>query len=118
MSDEIHVTATLSVLKNTLKDSFFKDLYITMSGTDAFHGTQTIGTSVEALSIGDITTPGWMLIFNNDEDNYITIRNGSGGADVVKIGAQECALFRLATTTPYAIANTAACQVEYLLIED
>lgn len=93
-------------------------LQVTVSGTEYVRMNQLIGTSAEALDIGDITTPGYIMIRNRDTTNFVEIRDGAAGADVVKLKAGETALFRLTTTTPFAIADTAACRVEYLLIED
>ena len=120
MPDEITVSGSLSVKKGTLDLEFSKTArQYNMTGTDAVHLTQTIGTSAELLDLGDITTPGMVLIFNNDEDNYVTIRGSSTGDDLIKIMPQELSgPWRLGVTAPYAIANTAACQIEYLVIED
>ena len=92
-------------------------VFIDVSGTDFFHGTQTIGTSPEAIDLGDITTPGYIVIKNRDATNFVEIRDGSGGADVVKLLAGDVQCFRLATSTPFAVADTASCEIEYLLVE-
>lgn len=117
--DEITLSASLGMKKNGVSESMQRLAeQFDMSGTDYFRGTQTIGTSEEALDIGDIGTCGYMLIVNLDEDNYVSIRPGSGTANLVKLDANGgMALFKLAMNTPHAIANTAACQVEYLLLE-
>lgn len=91
---------------------------ITVAGTKCLKYRQTIGTEAEALEIGDMTTPGYFVGLNTDDTNYIEIRDGEEGADVVKLKAGEVALFRLATTTPYAIANTDECELKYMVIED
>lgn len=119
MADEITVACKLSVVKGSL-DLSFGPLSVTvdMSGTDGAHHTQTIGTSAEALDIGDITACGLLLIVNRDETNYVTLRMGAAGADVVKLKPGEPALLRLAANTPYALADTSPCVVEYLLLED
>lgn len=119
MANELTVAANLSFVKGSVSVSMaIGATRFTVTGTDYMRGTQTVGTAAEALDIGDITTPGWMLIVNRDATNYVEIRDGADGADVVKIKAGEFALFRLATTTPYVIATTAACQVEYVVVED
>ena len=80
-------------------------------------GIQTIGTSVEAITIGDIATPGFVFLKNLDSTGTVTIRNGSGGADVVKLAPGDIAFFRLAATTPYAIATTNACDLHVVIYE-
>lgn len=79
---------------------------------------QNIGTSEEALALGGVTTPGWTIFQNLDDTNFVEIRAGSSEADVIKLKAGEVALARLATATPYAIADTAAVDLEYIIFED
>lgn len=78
---------------------------------------QNVGTSEEALDIGELTVAGgWAFIINRDSTNYVEIRSASGaGNDIIKILPGEFALFRWGSdvSAPYAIANTAAVQVEY-----
>ena len=74
-------------------------------------------TTAGAMELGDITTPGWCVIRNLDDTNFVEIRDGLSGADVIKLPANGIALFYLATSTPYVIADTAACDIEYLIIE-
>lgn len=119
MADEITVRVGLSFSKSGDSETWNPPTFtVDMAGLDSAKLTQTIGTSEEALNIGDITTAGYILIENTDATNYVEIRAGSGAADVVKIKAGEFALFRLASSTPYAIADTASCVVKYLLLED
>lgn len=123
MSNEITVTANLQASKGSVNAAYnLSGLQFNMTGTKAVTNVMTIATSATALNLGDIvsvdsSTPGWILIFNMDATNYVTFRNGSGGADLIKILPGEFALFRLATATPFALANTAAVQIQYLVIE-
>lgn len=118
MADELTVITGLLFSKGGLEsqmDALRQTLDV--SGSHYIRRSQSIGTSAEALDIGEITTCGYIAIHNKDATNFVEIRDGSGGADVVKLLAGETAVFRLATSTPYAIANTAACIVDYLLVE-
>lgn len=80
---------------------------------------QNIGTSEEQLDFGDIATPGYVLFRNLDSTNYVELRAGTGVADMVRLDAGEVCLFRFAAdcTAPYAIANTAAVDLEMTLLE-
>jgi hypothetical protein len=110
---------TKSSTRATTRDMGISGLQFTVTGTDCIGPvTQNVGTSAEALDIGDITTPGYLAIKNLDATNYVTVRMGSTGADVVKLKAGEFALFRLASTNPFVLANTSACQILYCLVED
>lgn len=125
MANEITVSVNLNVTKGALNQSFNQSgLQFNMAGSKAVMNTQTIGTATAgtALSIGDIVTsdssvPGWILIQNTDAANPITITPGSAGTAVVKLLAGEVACFRLATSTPFAVATGAPVIVQYLLVE-
>lgn len=119
MADEVTGIATMqfakgnvSALKRTLSFS------VDVSGDKYVSNVQEIGTSEEALEVGDVATAGWMWGRNLDSTNFIKLRMGSGAADLVKVKAGEPFLFRLAGNTPYAIADTAACDLEYTIVED
>lgn len=95
-------------------------LTFTMSGTNYVKGTQSIGTTAELLGKGEIGTPGFLIVKNLDATNYVEFEKAtfSTTAGTVKLKAGESACFRVASSTIYACANTAACVVSYLLIED
>lgn len=118
MANEITLGLSLAYQKGTANISIAcSGTQLSVTGSKFIHNVQAIGTSVEAISIGDIGTAGYMVAINRDATNFITIRAGSSGADVIKLKAGEWAMFRLATSTPYAIADTGACNLEYLIIE-
>lgn len=78
---------------------------------------QNIGTSEEALDMGALSSPfGWAFFLNRDATNYLEIRSGTGaGNDIIKLPPLCPALFHFGTdiSAPFAIANTAACQLFY-----
>jgi hypothetical protein len=117
MADEATLSVNLRFRKNHVDKSFGKSgLQIDVSGDDYVLHQQLVGTSEEALVIGD-TTPGLICIYNSDDENYITVRPATGGTDTIKILAGECQLFRFNTAAPFVIANTAAVRIEYLLLD-
>jgi hypothetical protein len=119
MANELVLSASGELEKGDISFDFsFSGDRVTVSGSHYVDRTQEIGLVAEALDIGDITTCGYAFFHNQDDTNYVTIRSGSSGASVVKLKAGEKALFRLATSTPYAIADTAACDIRYIIIED
>lgn len=118
MANELTLSASLSYAKGGRSQSASKTaLKLDVSGTDHIKLSQTIGTSPEALDIGDITTPGYVFIENKDENNFVEIRHGASGDDVVKVRAGGIAMFELATATPFAIADTAAVELDITIIE-
>jgi len=82
------------------------DLHIT--------NVQSIGTSEEALVLGDVVTPGFIFVENLDVTNYVEI--GLTGSYTVKLKAREWAIFRLAGA-PYALANTADVIIKYTIYD-
>ena len=80
---------------------------------------KNIGITEEALPLGEVAAPGWCLIINRDETNFVNLRVATAGAIFAKLKPGECALLRLGSgaAAPYAIADTAACQVEGLIFD-
>jgi len=114
----------LSVIFKANKDSSsvlerITDLLIDMAGTHVTHLRQEVGTSEEALVLGDAGVGGWLLAINRDATNFIGIRSGTGATDLVKLLAGEFSLFRVHgdATAPFVIADTLACELEYWLLE-
>ncbi len=119
MADELTIRATLSFTKNSTNVELSagpSDFDVT--GTNAMKHRQEIGTSEEAVTIGNVAAGGYILVVNRDATNYVTLRPGSGLTDLIRLEAGDFALFRLDdSATLYALANTAACEIEYAIID-
>lgn len=78
-------------------------------------GVQTIGTSEEAIALGDVATDGGAFYARNlDDTNYVEI--GLTGSYVIKLLPGEfCFLSGVSDKDLYARANTAAVQIAYAL---
>lgn len=121
MAGEIKLTVLLKFAKSsTTTEAKVNDLAVTVTGTRFIHNRQSIGTSEEALDLGDIATGGWFVAINRGATNFIEIRSGTGATDIIKLKAGEPCCFRMSgdATAPFAIANTAAGDLEYWLFED
>jgi hypothetical protein len=94
-----------------------EDLVVNVSTKKFAHVKQNIGTSEEALDLGEITSLGYAIFVNRDSTNFVTLKTGTGGTVIIKLLAGEVALFRFGSgvTAPFAIADTAACQLEYVI---
>jgi hypothetical protein len=119
VSDEL----TLSIKATLANGIEFPDLAsrqisIDVSGDRFTLQRQEIGTSEEALNLGDIATGGYFIAVNRDTTNYVELRSGTGAVDFIRLNAGEVCCFRISAdaTAPYAIANTAAVELEYLLV--
>lgn len=119
MANEISIFGGMT-LDNTKVDAS-KDFNLSTitQNAERYHcDVQNIGTSEEALGLGSISTVGYCIFHNCDATNYITIGK-TGANDIIKLKAGEwVGPVRLGTNAPYAIANTAACELEYIIFED
>lgn len=117
MANELTLTAALSFSKGKVSVAMnLSGLQVTVSGSDYLHETMTVPTSITALGLGSVATPGFIIIRNNDATNYVDVYDSAAGNACVRIKPGEIAMFRFAVTTPAAKANTASVQIEYLLI--
>jgi len=119
MADEITIAATLQVENGNYSDSrkltrLTAD-QATLGGTS---GIQEIGTSYEAITLGDVSTQGYVYIRNTDTTNFVEIGIEVAAAfnAMIKLLAGEVAVFR-AGGTLYAKADTAAVKIDKLLLE-
>jgi hypothetical protein len=88
-----------------------------VAGSVGLQNIQNIGTTDETLTLGDVATNGFLLIHNLDATNYITF--GSDGSSYpIKLKATEFGLIRFNGAAIHAKANTAACDLEYILLPD
>lgn len=102
-------------------DSGLLSKLLTITGEDFRVFTQEIGTSEEAIDIGDdIGTIGYVLLYNKgDNDVYIGFADVSSEDDArpVVVKSEEFALFR-AQGTLYGRADTEASQVRIYAFEE
>lgn len=117
MADEITINASMRLTNGNFKNVWTPGTLTVDQATarGGNPGCVNIGTSEEAISFGDLTTPAWIFIQNLDATNYVTWGPTSGGAMVAvgKLLPGEFALYRMAASVTLRMqANTAACNVE------
>lgn len=118
MANELTLSASIKFVKGNVSVSTAKSgVQLDVAGNDFVTKTQNVGTSEEALDLGDITTPGYVMIRNLDSTNFVSIRPATGAANLIKVPAGGIALFMCEASAPFVIANTAAVQIEYTMIE-
>ncbi len=121
MANEIQVTTRLKVTKSYLALDKYASTSPTMTGTHYSTAAQTIGTTYEALGINaDVATAGWAFFRNLDTTNYVEVGVEVAAAfyPLIKLKAGEAAIVRLATSSVFAKANTAAVNLEWMVVED
>jgi len=123
MANEITVSMSLSVVKgSTSEKKKISAVTMDLAGTDYIHGTMQVPTTAggTAIPLGAVTGPNWAMFTNNDATNFIELLDvASTGAKMVQLLAGESACFRLGTgaQVPAAFADTAICEMDYLIIE-
>jgi hypothetical protein len=91
-----------------------------MTGVVATGGIQSIGTTEEILTMGDVTSPGYAYFRNCDKANYVEIgvKPAATFYPFAKLKYGEAAIIRLGTSAPYAKANTGAVSLQYYILAD
>jgi len=128
MGDEFTISSLLKIDKTFLKDTKqVSNLKISQTGDGAAGGVQNIGTSAEAIDIGDISTPGlcWFRNLAAVGGNYVQIGMDVGGAGFEEfirlLGGETAGPFRLdmvATGVLQAKADTGAVELQYVIYEE
>lgn len=127
MANEITANLSLSYedSENTAASLALVDVLKSVATKRITRTKQNVGTAEEAISLGDVTAPGYALFVNRDATNYIELKVGTGGAIFAKLdpdtnsdGKGGFAFLKLGSgaQVPYAIANTAACQLDVFII--
>jgi hypothetical protein len=125
MANEINMTMALTLANGDLDSMTIpaRTLAITQNTAAPVRvaGTQIIGTTEEALTVTDLTTPGVCYLRNRNATNYVEIGVVPDATfyPLIKLKAGEMAMFRITgSVTPYAKANTGACIVERVILDD
>lgn len=118
MSREIQLAASVRFSKSgSIIETVLASMYVDVSGLGGIKSKVTIGTTDETLDLGDITTPGYLVIKNLDSTNYVSW-GPDGTVYPNKAKAGEFAVVRWNGAAIHIKANTASCEVEYTLLPD
>lgn len=122
MADEITVNYRISVINGTFRDTFQPPQQkITQSAIGLASGVAAVGTTEEAVPIGDLSTEGIAVVQNLDATNFITIGSYVAATyyPVIKVKPGEIMHYRFdPTVTHYWKADTASCNVQYRIYEN
>ena len=127
MANEISVSASLGLSKGNVVNRILalaSGVTFTQTGIRYAEGAQSVPTTAGGtiLPLGPLAgaTLGWCLLKNNDATNFVEILTTTSGTTILKLKPGEIALFRFGSgvVAPAALANTATCQLEFLILED
>lgn len=125
MANEVKMTTKITFDKGSVagvkRDETDKSFDVT--GARYSQGVQNVGfASTEAINFGDVgdANAGFCHMKNLDATNFVKIGGATGEVYVMKLKPGESCLFRWmkAAGTGFIQADTAACDVEILTIED
>jgi len=112
MANEIKIQAVLTIQRSTPPVCASGTLDITQTGKHCICNVQNIGTSAEALVLGDCATMGYLFVKNVDPTNYVQLGLDSGVTQIfAKLKPNEFCLVPCNQNSIYAKSNTAACDV-------
>jgi hypothetical protein len=122
MAAEITISASLELDNGVIQEALSRSgLRFDQTGVKYQKHVQNIGTSEEAIDLGEVTSLGYCLAINLDNTNYVELRSATGaGNDIIKLPAKGgLALFHWGSdvSAPFAVANTAACNVAFLIAQ-
>lgn len=117
MASEETVSITYIVSKGGASDGLFATFVKTLAGTRFMHNVQSVGTSEEALVLGEIVPGGMFVAKNLDATNPIAIKAASGATPLVTLPAGTACAFQLhsSASAPFVQATTGACLLEYII---
>ena len=98
--------------KHTIEHGTLRDTQATQGHNG---GIVSVGSGAEEdLTVGDVATPGWVVMRNLDATNYVTYGPKSGGVmvEAIRLSPGESHTFKSAPSVTWrAIADTASCRV-------
>lgn len=124
MANEVKVTFQLNSSHGNYKQSITPGtMTFSLTTQGGAEGVQSIGTSEENLDYGDVAAAdvGYLYMRNLDSTNYVTWGMSDAGTmkAVGKMKAGEFVFLRVVPSVNVRLlANTAACKVEYRLLQD
>jgi len=121
MANEITLNLKMSVVKTFLDHEENPGaLNVSMTGSTASGGSQTIATTATTIGVGSVTTAGYSYFRNLGPTNSVEIGTGTGTSFVAfaKLKAGEASILRLGTNAPTAKAATAAIDLQYYILSD
>lgn len=120
MANELTIGAPSATYSKNGKRQVFSgsSLAVTVTENVVIDNVQSIGTSAEALALGDVAVPGWCRFKNLDATNYVEIGfDDSGFVTFLKLlKGEETGWMRISQAAPYARANTGAVLLDYTIV--
>ncbi len=120
MANELTLSATLAYADAESADEALQiaELKANVAALKYIKHKQNIGITEEAIDLGEVASLGWGMFVNRDATNFLELRVATAGTKFVKLKPGEFAFFRFGSgiTAPFAIADSAPVQLEYIIV--
>lgn len=121
MANEISYNSRFVCTNGNAKDTIDSGtLYDTQATQGSSGGIVSVGTSEEDLAVGDVATPGWVVVRNLDSTNFVKYGPKSGGS-MIEFGrimpGDQHRFYLSNSVTLRWVADTAAVKVQVLILE-
>jgi len=119
MAGEIRYTIGLTREKNGRTTAVPVATISGDAGNAFVMGEVSIGTSEEAIPMGEVTVPRTAFFQNLDATNYLNILKETAGEILTTLQPGQATLIQMdpADTAPFAVADTAACLLYYAIFQ-
>jgi hypothetical protein len=120
MANEKRTSLNFSIVKDGQTSGLSLSLNENLAGDNYEAGTQSVGTGAwEAVSLGDCSSADLMAIKNNDDTNYVQLATANDGTKIFAklTPGRVCFVPVDPTATIYAKANTAAVEIQKVIVE-
>jgi len=123
MAKEITISGSLSFFKTGVTNSAVGKaataVQVDVAGNAYIEASMATSTSPAAIPLGGVTTPRWAQFQNMDATDNISIRDGSGGTNLItmKPGDPVATLPLAAGAVPYAVASANTPRLDYLIVQ-
>jgi len=101
--------------------SFANNLKFTITGTVMSHHSQSVGFAArEAIVLGEVTAPGWLVVKNRDITNIVHVfTDATTGTGIATLNPGEFCIIPLHAdgAVPAVQAAVAACIAEFFIIK-
>jgi len=118
MANEISYHGSLAYEKGD-SDSFdFGEAVATMTGTKGHRSRQTVGTTEEAIGLGEVPAgSAWFICKNMDATNKVLIAPAAGAAYLIEVfPGQTCGPIRFLSTVTAPVAKSSASTVDFIYL--
>ncbi len=120
MANEITITTTIRWVRFGATLQASNTVTKSQTGTAALTNVQVIGTTSEAIVLGDVTDPAWLYLKNTDTTNdvYISTINPAAEADAhTTLGPGDATILTTGIAAWYAKANVAPVNLVVLAFQ-